>query len=47
MIFSLLITDTLKNRLNEAINAEEIKDYPIGGRKDKINLYKVEKLSSR
>jgi len=39
---SLLITDTLKNRLNEAINAEEIKDYPIRGRKDKINLYKVE-----
>ena len=39
---SLLITDTLKNRLNEVINAEEIKDYPIRGRKDKINLYKVE-----
>ena len=39
---NLLITDMLKNRLNQAINAEEIKDYPVRGKKDKINLYQVQ-----
>ena len=37
----LIITEELKNRLNETINGEEVKDYSIRGRKDKVTLYKV------
>ena len=37
----LMITEELKNRLNETINGEEVKDYSIRGRKDKVTLYKV------
>ena len=37
----LMITEELKNRLNETINGEEAKDYSIRGRKDKVTLYKV------
>jgi len=37
----ILITENLKNRLNEEINSEEIKDHPIRGKKDKISLFKI------
>ena len=38
----ILITETLKNRLNEEINSEVIKEHPIRGREDKITLYKIQ-----
>ena len=37
-----VVTEDLKNRLNETLNAEEVKDYGIRGKKDKITLYKVQ-----
>ena len=37
-----VVTEDLKNRLNETLNAEEVKDYRIRGKKDKITLYKVQ-----
>ena len=37
-----LVTESLKNRLNETLNAEEVENYPIRGRKDKITLFKVQ-----
>ena len=37
----ILITENLKNRLNEEINSEEIKDHPIRGKKHKISLFKI------
>ena len=38
----ILITEAVKNRLNEDINCEVVKEYPIRGRKDKITLYKIQ-----
>ena len=38
----ILITENLKNRLNEDINSSEIKNHPIRGRKDSISLYKIQ-----
>ena len=37
-----LITESLKNRLNETLNAESLENYAIRGRKDKITLFKVQ-----
>ena len=37
-----LVTESLKNRLNETLNAERVENYTIRGRKDKITLFKVQ-----
>ena len=37
-----LVTESLKNRLNETLNAEKVENYTIRGRKDKITLFKVQ-----
>ena len=37
-----LVTESLKNRLNETLNAESVENYTIRGRKDKITLFKVQ-----
>ena len=37
-----LVTESLKNRLNETLNAEKVENHSIRGRKDKINLFKVQ-----
>lgn len=37
-----LVTESLKNRLNETLNAERVENYGIRGRKDKITLFKVQ-----
>ena len=37
-----LVTESLKNRLNETLNAEKVENYTIRGRKNKVTLFKVQ-----
>ncbi len=35
-----LVTESLKNRLNQTLNAEKVENYTIRGRNDTITLFK-------